>query len=125
LNLAQQPETRGYIFFFLLMCVCFPQMTVAIDGGEAGQEVAPVEIAGCYAPGGRYPLPSSVLMGAVTARFEQLKTKKNKTQNTKKKHPKQSNKKTQPQKQQLTRSTLCYAMRCMWDSLQYTAVWLA
>ncbi len=44
------------------------KMTVAIDGGEAGQEVAPIEIAGCYAPGGRYPLPSSVLMGAVTAR---------------------------------------------------------
>ena len=30
--------------------------------------VAPVERAGCYAPGGRFPLPSSVLMTAVTAR---------------------------------------------------------
>ena len=30
--------------------------------------VAPVERAGCYAPGGRYALPSSVLMTAVTAR---------------------------------------------------------
>ena len=29
---------------------------------------APVAVAGCYAPGGRYPLPSSVLMTAVTAR---------------------------------------------------------
>ncbi|HUT78662.1 MAG TPA: histidinol dehydrogenase, partial [Polyangia bacterium] len=29
---------------------------------------APVERAGCYAPGGRFPLPSSVLMTAVTAR---------------------------------------------------------
>eukprot|EP00928_Gymnodinium_smaydae_P054107 TRINITY_DN37939_c0_g1_i1.p1 TRINITY_DN37939_c0_g1~~TRINITY_DN37939_c0_g1_i1.p1 ORF type:complete len:437 (-),score=91.03 TRINITY_DN37939_c0_g1_i1:45-1355(-) len=41
---------------------------VAIDGGFAGQTVEPVERAGCYAPGGRYPLPSSVLMTACTAR---------------------------------------------------------
>ncbi len=39
-----------------------------IPGGRAGQLVAPVEQAGCYAPGGRFPLPSSVLMTAVTAR---------------------------------------------------------
>lgn len=41
---------------------------VAIDGGFAGQTVEPVKRAGCYAPGGRYPLPSSVLMTAITAR---------------------------------------------------------
>eukprot|EP00055_Hartaetosiga_balthica_P001859 m.2068 g.2068 ORF g.2068 m.2068 type:complete len:869 (-) comp1713_c0_seq1:208-2814(-) len=46
---------------------------VSIPGGKAGQFVAPVEIAGCYAPGGRYPLPSSVLMGAVTARVAGVK----------------------------------------------------
>ena len=40
----------------------------AVPGGIAGHDVAPVERAGCYAPGGRYPLPSSVLMTAVTAR---------------------------------------------------------
>ncbi|HSL19705.1 MAG TPA: histidinol dehydrogenase [Methylomirabilota bacterium] len=39
-----------------------------VPGGIAGHAVAPVERAGCYAPGGRYPLPSSVLMTAVTAR---------------------------------------------------------
>ncbi|MBT8247419.1 MAG: histidinol dehydrogenase, partial [Acidimicrobiia bacterium] len=39
-----------------------------VPGGLAGQVVAPVERAGCYSPGGRYPLPSSVLMTAVTAR---------------------------------------------------------
>ena len=44
------------------------ELTVAIPGGEAGHAIAPVERAGCYAPGGRYPLPSSVLMTAVTAR---------------------------------------------------------
>lgn len=42
--------------------------TVAIPGGEAGHFVEPVACAGCYAPGGRYPLPSSVLMTALTAR---------------------------------------------------------
>lgn len=41
---------------------------VVIPGGRAYQDVSPVESAGCYAPGGRYPLPSSVLMTAVTAR---------------------------------------------------------
>ena len=33
-----------------------------------GQRVLPVGVVGCYAPGGRHPLPSSVLMTAVTAR---------------------------------------------------------
>ncbi|HVL68074.1 MAG TPA: histidinol dehydrogenase [Vicinamibacterales bacterium] len=42
--------------------------TADIPGGRAGHTVAPVERAGCYAPGGRYPLPSSVLMTALTAR---------------------------------------------------------
>ncbi|MBX3315964.1 MAG: histidinol dehydrogenase [Phycisphaeraceae bacterium] len=37
-------------------------------GGSMGHKIAPVERAGCYAPGGRYPLPSSVLMTAITAR---------------------------------------------------------
>jgi phosphoribosyl-ATP pyrophosphohydrolase/phosphoribosyl-AMP cyclohydrolase/histidinol dehydrogenase len=40
----------------------------SIPGGRAGHEVAPVARAGCYAPGGRYPLPSSLLMTAITAR---------------------------------------------------------
>ena len=33
------------------------EKTLAIEGGEAGQLVVPVASAGCYAPGGRYPLP--------------------------------------------------------------------
>lgn len=41
---------------------------VEVDGGRAGHRVLPVERAGCYAPGGRYPLPSSVLMTAGVAR---------------------------------------------------------
>ena len=43
-------------------------VTVAVPGGTAGHWIAPLERAGCYAPGGRYPLPSSVLMTAVTAK---------------------------------------------------------
>lgn len=43
-------------------------ISIPIPGGRAGHRVIPVATAGCYAPGGRFPLPSSVLMTAVTAR---------------------------------------------------------
>ena len=43
-------------------------VAVEVEGGRAGDRVVPVRVAGCYAPGGRFPLPSSVLMTAVTAR---------------------------------------------------------
>lgn len=49
-------------------------LELPIPGGVAGHEVAPVERAGCYAPGGRFPLPSSVLMTAVTAQVAGVKT---------------------------------------------------
>jgi phosphoribosyl-ATP pyrophosphohydrolase/phosphoribosyl-AMP cyclohydrolase/histidinol dehydrogenase len=48
-------------------------VTVTVPGGAAGDWIAPLERAGCYAPGGRYPLPSSVLMTAVTARTAGVK----------------------------------------------------
>jgi histidinol dehydrogenase/phosphoribosyl-ATP pyrophosphohydrolase len=48
--------------------------TVDLPGGRAGQNSCPVDRAGCYAPGGRYPLPSSVLMTAVTARAAGVST---------------------------------------------------
>lgn len=38
-----------------------------INGGELGQIVRPLESVGCYVPGGRYPLPSTVLMTAIPA----------------------------------------------------------
>jgi histidinol dehydrogenase len=47
---------------------CVRELTFGIPGGQAGHTLAPVDSAGCYAPGGRFPLPSSVLMTAVTAR---------------------------------------------------------
>lgn len=44
------------------------EIDIAVPGGRAGHTIAPMRMAGCYAPGGNYPLPSSVLMTAVTAR---------------------------------------------------------
>ena len=44
------------------------ELEIDLPSGRAGHTIAPVPAAGCYAPGGRYPLPSSVLMTAVTAR---------------------------------------------------------
>lgn len=49
-------------------------MTMTIPGGVAGHTVSPCKTAGCYAPGGRYPLPSSVLMTAITARVAGVET---------------------------------------------------
>ncbi len=43
-------------------------LDVAVDGGRAGHRWIPVEHVGAYAPGGRYPLPSSVLMTVIPAR---------------------------------------------------------
>ncbi|MCP4246748.1 MAG: histidinol dehydrogenase [bacterium] len=47
---------------------CLTDLRFDIPGGSAGHTIEPLEVAGCYAPGGRYPLVSSVLMTAVTAR---------------------------------------------------------
>jgi len=46
----------------------FRDFQTEVDGAVLGQRVVPVGRAVCYAPGGRYPLPSSVLMGVVPAR---------------------------------------------------------
>jgi phosphoribosyl-ATP pyrophosphohydrolase/phosphoribosyl-AMP cyclohydrolase/histidinol dehydrogenase len=54
--------------FAALQRAAFSGGSLKIAGGEAGFSLLPVARAGCYAPGGRYPLPSSVLMTAVTAR---------------------------------------------------------
>ena len=44
-----------------------------IDGGELGQIVRPLESVGCYVPGGRYPLPSTLLMTAIPAQVAGVK----------------------------------------------------
>src|SRR5664279_4989479 len=38
-----------------------------ISGGGLGQVVRPLASVGCYVPGGRYPLPSTLLMTAIPA----------------------------------------------------------
>lgn len=43
-------------------------LSVSVCGGHSGHSLLPIARAGCYAPGGRYPLPSSVLMTAITAK---------------------------------------------------------
>lgn len=42
-------------------------LSVSVCGGKIGHSLLPIASAGCYAPGGRYPLPSSVIMTAMTA----------------------------------------------------------
>jgi phosphoribosyl-ATP pyrophosphohydrolase/phosphoribosyl-AMP cyclohydrolase/histidinol dehydrogenase len=41
---------------------CLSDLSLAVPGGRAGHEFIPVGRAGCYVPGGRFPLPSSALM---------------------------------------------------------------
>lgn len=47
---------------------CLLPLDVAVPGGRAGHRWLPVRRVGAYAPGGRHPLPSSVLMTVVPAR---------------------------------------------------------
>lgn len=54
--------------FALVQKRSLAEIAAPVGGGRAGHEIVPVDRAGCYAPGGRFPLPSSVLMTAVTAR---------------------------------------------------------
>jgi histidinol dehydrogenase len=42
-------------------------MRTIAPGIRVGQKIKPIDSVGCYAPGGRYPLPSSVLMTAIPA----------------------------------------------------------
>jgi histidinol dehydrogenase len=44
-----------------------------ISGGEVGQIVRPLDSVGCYVPGGRYPLPSTLLMTAIPAQVAGVK----------------------------------------------------
>ncbi len=54
--------------FAVAQRACLAPLDLPIPGGRAGHTLAPVDRAGCYAPSGRFPLPSSVLMTAITAR---------------------------------------------------------
>ena len=45
-----------------------PWRTTVVPGVSVEQRVEPIARVGCYVPGGRFPLPSSLLMTAITAR---------------------------------------------------------
>jgi histidinol dehydrogenase len=45
-----------------------PWKLTTVPGVSVEQRVAPLDCVGCYVPGGRYPLPSSLLMTAIPAR---------------------------------------------------------
>ncbi|TDI75813.1 MAG: histidinol dehydrogenase [Bacteroidetes bacterium] len=46
----------------------FSELSVSVPGGNAGHRISAVASAGCYCPGGMYPLPSSILMTVIPAR---------------------------------------------------------
>ena len=48
---------------------CLLPLDTEVPGGRAGHRWLPVESVGAYAPGGRHPLPSSVLMTVIPARI--------------------------------------------------------
>lgn len=46
---------------------CLKSLDVAVPGGRAGHTIEPISHVGCYAPAGRYALPSTVLMTVIPA----------------------------------------------------------
>jgi histidinol dehydrogenase len=46
---------------------CLDELEFEIPGGTAGHTIEPIARVGCYAPAGRFALPSTVLMTTVTA----------------------------------------------------------
>lgn len=62
-------QTHARIFRFAAAHrASIQDLIIDVPGGKAGIRHEPVASAGCYAPGGRFPLPSSVLMTCTTAR---------------------------------------------------------
>src|SRR3989339_1217452 len=46
---------------------------IKMNGAVLGQKVIPLNSAGCYVPGGRYPLPSTALMCTIPAKVSGVK----------------------------------------------------
>jgi histidinol dehydrogenase len=68
-------RTAGRIeAFALAQKRCLTGLVTEVPGGRAGHDLAPVECAGCYVPGGRFPLPSSLLMTVLPARVAGVET---------------------------------------------------
>lgn len=71
-SLLERTASRIEIFA-MAQRSCIKDLDVAVQGGRAGHRLLPVASAGCYAPGGRFALPSSVLMTALPARVAGVK----------------------------------------------------
>ncbi|MEA3344027.1 MAG: histidinol dehydrogenase [archaeon] len=64
---------RNIRFFAKKQMALFRDFETNRDGAVLGQRIIPIEIVGCYAPGGRYPLPSSALMSIIPAKVAGVK----------------------------------------------------
>lgn len=53
---------------------CIKNLDTEIDGAKLGHRIIPIEKAGCYIPGGNYPLPSTAVMTIVPAKTAGVKT---------------------------------------------------
>lgn len=49
------------------------EIEISVNGNTLGQKIIPVNSAGCYIPGGNYPLPSSAIMTIVPAKTAGVK----------------------------------------------------
>jgi histidinol dehydrogenase len=64
---AAMMMARGNILSFAEAQLPREWMISPVDGVKTGQIVRPLESVGCYVPGGRYPLPSTLLMTVTPA----------------------------------------------------------
>jgi histidinol dehydrogenase len=64
---AAMMVARGNIISFAEAQLPQEWMISPVDGVKTGQIVRPLESVGCYVPGGRYPLPSTLLMTVTPA----------------------------------------------------------
>ena len=72
IQLLERVATRIRVFAEKQLA-CLKNLDTDVQSGKAGHILIPVETAGCYAPGGRFPLPSSVLMSVIPARVAGVK----------------------------------------------------
>lgn len=78
---ALEDESKGLLdrtcsrieSFAVAQRACLSNLNTSIQGGRAGHRFVPHRVAGCYAPGGRFSLPSSVLMTVIPARVAGVK----------------------------------------------------
>ncbi len=59
--------------FALAQLSSIKEIETNINGNILGQRIIPIESAGCYIPGGNYPLPSSAIMTVVPAKTAGVK----------------------------------------------------